>query len=177
MKPLKIAFAVSLLMLGCSQGLKHSNRSNGFNVTSKDAAQFDGTRVKDQDSRAPIRRLESITWDSVKHELKWDVSRGEKRSGGYEPHSSDRYEINMDKATMTFNGESRRFSEEEAGNVRVLLEFVSKYAVESTVWWENGEGEPVDGNGKPLKPGKPHPDTNREDKARAVQVVATYVSP
>lgn len=53
---------------------------------------------------------------------------------------------------MSVNGETRRFSEEEASNVRTLMDFISKYALESTVWWENGEGEPLNGKGNQNKP-------------------------
>jgi hypothetical protein len=113
--------------------------------------------LKRVNAKKPIalRRLESITWDSVKHQMSWDVSRGEKKGDTYQPNASDRYEINMDNATMTVNGQSRRFSKEEASNVRVLMDFISKYALESTVWWENGEGDPVDGKDFPGVPSQP----------------------
>ena len=138
-----VAF-LSLLALSCSQASKPSGRSNGFEVNAAAWGQDKGP--------LQFRRLESVTWNSVKHELKWDISTGERDGSGYRPHSNDRYEINMDNATMTVNGESRRFSEDEAANVRTLMDFISKYAVESTVWWEKGEGDPVDGREKPEGP-------------------------
>lgn len=92
------------------------------------------------------RRLESITWNSVKHELSWVISRGERdrQSGAYKPLSSQTYLINMDKATMTFSGETRGFSKQEALNVLALLDIVAKYTIESTVWWDQGYGRRLD---------------------------------
>jgi hypothetical protein len=166
---------VSVQMLGCAQGLRHSNRSSSRPRMNPAAW---GRSDEDKDSqRANLRRLESVTWDSVKHELKWEVSSGEKKGDGYQPHSSDRYAINMDEATMTVNGQSRRFSGDEAENVRTLMDFVSKYAVESTVWWENGQGEPVDGDNLPTKPEKDKPVIRPQEKGRvkATRVVALQV--
>jgi hypothetical protein len=101
------------------------------------------------DSAKAPRRLESVTWNSVKHELTWVISKGEKKEGAsYKPLASENYLINMDDATMTFSGEVRRFSKEEAANVHVLMDLIAKYAVDSTVWWDDGQGEPVNGDGK-----------------------------
>ena len=168
---------LSLQMLGCAQGPRHSSRSSRPQIKGANAAAWNQIE-EDKDSQdARFRRLESITWDSVKHELKWEVSTGEKKENGYQPRSSDRYAIDMDKATMTVNGERRRFSEDEASNVRTLMDFVSKYAVESTVWWESGEGDPVDENGTPTGPGKDKPATRPLEKVRekATRVVAMQV--
>jgi len=148
------AAVLGLLSLSCSQNYDsvRANRSGAeLELNHPTAWGMIGDRT--EDGQVALRRLESITWDSVKHELTWDVSRGEKKGETYQPTGTDRYEIKMDSATMTVNGESRRFSEEEAQNVRTLMDFISRYALESTVWWENGEGEPVDGSGTP-KPGK-----------------------
>lgn len=171
MKILKYVLAASLLTLSCSQGFRHSGRSSGLEAggRSRNTAAWDQTMDDKNNDHPSLRRLESLTWDSVKHQLTWDVSRGEKKGDGYEPRSRDRYEINMDKATMTFNGESRRFSEDEASNVRTLMDFVSKYAVESTVWWESGEGEPVDGKDKPEKP-RPGIKQENKETVKAVRV-------
>lgn len=95
--------------------------------------------------RSP-RRLESVTWNSVKHELTWVISQGERdrETGAYKPLSTHTYLINIDKATMTFNGETRSFSKQEAVNVLALLDILSKYAIESTIWWDQGHGRRVD---------------------------------
>ena len=150
-----VVVAVTLMMLGCSQEMYNQGRTdrNGTRrrIGNSSNMSWERTDNKDQNRNA-LRRLESVKWDSVKHELTWDVSRGEKKGDTYQPRSNDHYQINMDKATMTVNGETRRFSEDEAANVRTLMDFISKYALESTVWWETGEGEPLDGKGIPGKP-------------------------
>jgi hypothetical protein len=146
-----------LLTTSCTSGFKSSASSS-----TKRNDQNHGTLKRvDAKNRNTLRRLESITWDSVKHQMIWDVSRGEKSGDNYQPSSNDRYEINMDNATMTVNGQSRRFNRKEASNVRILMDFISKYALESTVWWENGEGDPVDGKDAPDVPTKPD---NQEQK-------------
>jgi len=101
-------------------------------------------------ARAP-RRLESVTWNSVKRELTWVISKGERdqKTGAYKPLSTETYLINMDKATMTFNGETRGFSKQEAVNVSALLDIIAKYAIESTLWWDQGHGRRVDDKDQP----------------------------
>lgn len=101
-------------------------------------------------ARVP-RRLESVTWNSVKRELTWVISRGERdqKTGAYKPLTMDTYLINMDKATMTFNGETRGFSKQEAMNVTALLDIIAKYAIESTLWWDQGHGRRVNEKDEP----------------------------
>jgi hypothetical protein len=131
-------------------------------------------RAATEDRKSPdtsgtsSRRLESVTWNSVKHELTWVISKGEKKGGAsYKPLGSANYLINMDEATMNVAGETRRFSKEEAANVHVLMDLVAKYAVDSTVWWDDGQGEPVNGEGKGThEPEKPrHRVRENEDVA------------
>lgn len=95
--------------------------------------------------RSP-RRLEYVTWNSVKRELSWVISKGERdrQTGVYKPLVMQTYVINMDKATMTFNGETRGFSKQEAANVSALLDIIAKYAIESTLWWDQGHGQRLD---------------------------------
>lgn len=93
------------------------------------------------------RRLESITWNPVDHKLTWVVSDGAMNGQGkFEGTKKLTYEIDMDEATMNANGEDRRFAKAEAVSVHKLMDLVSKYAAESTVWWEQGQGEPLDKN-------------------------------
>jgi len=151
-----ISFATPLVLLavGCAQagssvpnGVRNANDSTAVRRT---AQQGDSSKTQQGDStKTPPRRLESVTWNSVSHELTWVVSSGEKKGADYKPLKSDKYLIRIDDATMTFNGETRRFSKEEASNVLVLMDLISKYAAESTIWWEDGQGEPLNGNGKP----------------------------
>ena len=169
-----LAGALAALGLSCSsQGYNHSGLAKVLSMDrGKTATSWDQVdNNKKEDGSASLRRLESVTWDSVKHELTWDVSKGEKKGESYQPHSKERFEINMDNATMTVDGESRRFSEDEASNVRTLMDFISRYALESTVWWEDGEGDPVDGSGTPTKPEIQVPLIPKEG-AKAIHILA-----
>jgi hypothetical protein len=163
------AAALVLFAFSCSQFKKGSSSAG----TDARTNAFPFWNRVDESKNVSLRRLESVTWDSVKHQFSWEVSKGEKKGDTYEPQANDRYEINMDKATMTVNGESRRFSEEEAANVRTLMDFISKYALESTVWWEYGEGEPLDGKGLPTKPENRGP---KENRAKTVHIVNLRVA-
>lgn len=90
------------------------------------------------------RRLESVTWNPAEHKLTWVVSVGTRDGAGkFTSIKKETYNINMAEATMMFNGDTRRFSQQEAKNVHMLMDLVSKYAIESTVWWDQGQGEPL----------------------------------
>lgn len=90
------------------------------------------------------RRLESVTWNPADHKLTWVISTGSRDAAGkYKPVKSQTYNIDMSAATMMLNGEGRRFSRDEAKNVQMLMDLVSKYAVESTIWWDQGQGAPL----------------------------------
>jgi hypothetical protein len=43
----------------------------------------------------------------------------------------------------------------------MLMNLIAKYAIDSTVWWNDGQGEPIDGNGKPT-----HPERQRKLKRK-----------
>ena len=72
----------------------------------------------------------------------------------------------MKAATMTLNGEVRRFSKEEAAHVHAVMNFVSRYAAESTVWWEAGQGEPLQGSERASVDRKAKPQSPQQ-RARA----------
>ena len=96
------------------------------------------------------RRLESVTWNPVDHKLTWTVIDGSLADKGkFEGDKRTTFSIDMDAATMSLEGEDRRFSRMEATSVHRLMDMVAKYAAESTLWWEAGEGErlPKDGSG------------------------------
>jgi hypothetical protein len=97
----------------------------------------------------PARRLESVTWNPAEHKLTWTVSTGKSSTDGkFQPKDTFQYEIDMDAAVMSTSGEDRRFSKEEAVRVHALMDMVAKYAAESTIWWDAGEGEPLSGKDK-----------------------------
>ncbi len=100
------------------------------------------------------RRLQSVTWDLNAHKLVWVVQKGSEVNGKFVATSSDRYEIAPDKATMGFSDEKRGFTEDEAESLQHLLDVLSLYCAESTVWWDQGQGVPLDKNGVPTGPEK-----------------------
>jgi hypothetical protein len=73
---------------------------------------------------------------------------------------------------MRLNGEGRRFSRAEAIRMRPLMDILARYAAESTVWWDQGEGEPLDGSGG-RKVDKQRPD--RETPAKPPRKDANLV--
>jgi hypothetical protein len=157
-----VAAVVALQLTGCAQGLRKAAAREGAGGDTMEtlmprAAQVDAT--KDTTTDTP-RRLESLTWNSVTHELTWDVSKGKKDGDDYQPQATDHYAIDMDNATMTFNGKTRKFSTEEASNVGTLMDLISQYAVESTIWWEQGKGDPLGPGGKPTGSETYGPDRN-----------------
>jgi hypothetical protein len=109
-----------------------------------------GTTLAQKPER-DARRLESITWNPIDHKLTWTVSTGALNDGKFEGAKKLTYEIRMDQALMSVEGEDRRFSKNEAVSVHRLMDLVAKYAAESTLWWEAGEGEPLDKDGSSSK--------------------------
>jgi hypothetical protein len=100
---------------------------------------------KEQESNAVRRRLESLNWNPIAGKLTWAVSQGSRNAQGeYVPdHDPIVYEIDLPQAVMSHDGTERRFSQEEAVNVLTVMELISKYAQDSTMWWEAGKGERV----------------------------------
>ena len=110
-----------------------------------------GAQEEKEARKRQARRLESVTWSPADHKLTWTVIEGALRDGKFEPGKKLAFEINMDAATMHASGEDRRFSKQEAASVHRLMDLVAKYAAESTLWWEAGEGEPLSGDGNSSK--------------------------
>ena len=105
-----------------------------------------------QDKKADDqKRLESVTWDLKSHKLIWVVQKGHERNGEFVATSTDKYEISPDDAVMAAANERRGFTKEEAASLHKLLDTLSMYCAESVVWWDQGQGVPVDG-----APGKSH---------------------
>lgn len=101
-------------------------------------------RMQPRDSQPQVRevrRLESVSWNPVNGELTWVVSRGPSAKDLSEKNT---YVIRIDEALMKFEGERRGFDPQEARSVHSLLNLLSRYAVESTIWWEEGKGVKLD---------------------------------
>jgi hypothetical protein len=153
---MSLAALLALPAIGCAQEPK-GNADAGRQTAKADRRQLSNTQDEQEEQggakrsgKAP-RRLESVTWNSVKHQLTWVISKSAEQA---EKKGQDQYEINMDNATMKFNGEIRRFSKEEASNVHMLMDLISKYAVDSTIWWDQGQGQKLDGDGQPVDGGR-----------------------
>src|SRR5215472_17541382 len=112
-------------------------------------------QTEPQKAKPVVRRLDSITWNPVTAELSWVVSNWDSMEMGGHPASRDTYSMSIDAATMKFHGEDRKFDPVEAKHVRALMDVLSVYAVESTVWWDQGKGEKTDGQ---------TPDKNQDKK-------------
>jgi hypothetical protein len=121
-----------------------------------------------------VLHLDSVTWNPVDHRLTWTVASGTLDEAGKFQRAKPpvTYEIDMDAAVMRLNGEGRRFSRAEAIRMRPLMDILARYAAESTVWWDQGEGEPLDGSGG-RKVDKQRPD--RETPAKPPRKDANLV--
>jgi hypothetical protein len=104
----------------------------------------------------PAKRVSSIKWDTQTGKLEWIVQSGVERNGQFVPSSKEeRYEITPEQAMMAFQGQQRGFTTQEADWLQDLLHILTVYCAESTVWWAEGQGVPLDEHGKPLNNGKP----------------------
>jgi hypothetical protein len=97
-----------------------------------------------------VRRLEAVTWNPVRSELTWMVTAWDFETSTREPAAKERYTMHLDAAVMEADGELRRFDTAEARRVRILMDVISTYAVESTVWWDSGVDASLDGQVVPL---------------------------
>ena len=115
---------------------------------SGDADRVRPPQEEQQDKRklpvGEVRRLESVAWNPVTGELTWVVSKQTP-----DATSKDTYLIRIDQALMKFEDERRGFDPQEARAVHKLLDLLSRYAVESTIWWEDGQGIKLDDKGNP----------------------------
>ena len=171
---LSLAALLALPAIGCAQERRSAqNQERAPNLVR--------AQQEEPESAEPSRRLESVTWNSIKHELTWIISNGEKTDGSlYRPGASENYRISLDEATITFAGETRRFSKEEASNVHVLMDLIGKYAVDSTVWWEDGQGEPTNGRPQPKEqrsPAKPSPPSDDDESVAVLRVASRTTAP
>jgi hypothetical protein len=92
-----------------------------------------------------VKRLDSVTWDLNTHKLVWVVQTGTQTNGNFTPSSSARYEVAPDEASMMFADEKRGLSAEEVDSLHHLLDILSLYCAESTVWWDQSQeqGQPT----------------------------------
>jgi hypothetical protein len=103
-----------------------------------------------QDAIAPdseaikAKRVASVTWDLQTHKLVWVVQNGVQQNGEFVPSSEERYEVSPQQGAMAFEGEQRGFTVQEAAWLQQLLNILTVYCAESVVWWNAGQGEPLE---------------------------------
>jgi hypothetical protein len=118
-----------------------------------------------------VKRLASVTWDLTTHKLICIVEKGTMVDGEFVPSSGLKYEVSPDDALMAFGGEQRNFGEEEAANLHLLLDVLSRYCVDSVVWWDHGNARPTaPAPGPATKPEKPAQPTPTRAPAKPVKV-------
>jgi len=100
-----------------------------------------GLAFAQDNSPEKVKRLDSVTWDLNTHKLAWVVQTGTQANGEFKPESSAKYEVSPDQAAMMFADETRGLSAEEADSLHHLLDILSLYCAESTVWWDQGGGQ------------------------------------
>lgn len=137
-----VALFLSVAAISCAQDKKAESNNNGA------------------PSAQEKMRLESVTWDLKSHKLVWVVQKGVENNGQFTPSGADRYEISPDDAVMAFANQKRAFTQEEASSLRKLLATLSLYCAESVIWWDQGEGVPLDGSKPPTK----SPDKKKDQK-------------
>ena len=118
---------------------------------------------------AEKKRLESVTWDLTSHKLAWTIQTGTTNSNGeFNVTNTQKFEISPDEAVMKVETEKRGFTKDEAAALHRLLDTLSRYCAESVVWWDRGEGEPLDKDGKSMKveEGKPDRPQHRDRPER-----------
>ena len=100
-----------------------------------------------------VKRLVSVTWDLAAHKLIWTVEKGNLVDGAFVKSSGVKYEVSPDDALMMFGDEKRSFGAEEAANLHLLLNVLSRYCVDSVVWWDRGPGGPTSPQEQSPQPG------------------------
>ncbi len=108
-----------------------------------------------EESQQEIKKLGSVTWDIQSHRLLWTVQKGSVVNGEFLATSEEQYEISPDEATMLFADEARGFDNAEAVSLHRLLDVLSLYCAESVVWWDQGQGVPLDPKTHTSKPAQP----------------------
>lgn len=116
-----------------------------------------------------VKRLESVTWDLTTHKLVWVVQTGTQLDGEFVPKSSARYEVSPDEASMTFADEKRALTEEESVSLHRLLDVLSLYCAQSTVWWDKG--------GTSVPPEQKTTVTTKPDEGKPVKVDQPQTNP
>ena len=124
-------------------------------------APLDGKGVAQESKADNFKRITSVTWDLATRKLIFVVETGNLVAGAFVPSTSVKYQVSPDDAYMALGDEKRSFGEEEAANLHLLLGVLSRYCVESVVWWDLGDAAPTAPTPgpatKPEQPAQPKP--------------------
>jgi hypothetical protein len=163
---------VAFLSLGYAQQGEANRGGAGAKPPEKQPGKQLEKQPEKQAEKTPektyVRRLEAVTWNPVRAELTWLVSVWDVQSGDRSLVAKERYTVHPDDAVMESDGEFRKFDAGEAKRLRVLMDVISTYAVESTVWWDYGPDAKTDTQVIPLPDdgagAKGGADRNKTDK-------------
>jgi hypothetical protein len=154
-----VVMLLSMAGLSCAQDKKADNNR---------------PETKQSERAGDKKRLQSVTWDLNSHKLVWVIQHGVEENGQFVAKGSDRYEISPDEATMKFANEQRGFTREEATSLHKLLDTLSLYCAESVIWWDQGQGEPVDGAGRGGKGNRVDEQPRKEESKPAKKVLVAF---
>ena len=137
--------------------------------TEQESKSVEPDKTQPEGSKVVLCRLESITWNPQTQELSWVVSIRDIASDNSQSTVQQKYTIHIDAAVMSFEGEERHFDPDEAKQVGKLMDLISTYTVESTVWWSNAQADqPKEKEG--TTPGAKDKGTDKPKEAPPVRV-------
>jgi hypothetical protein len=90
------------------------------------------------------QRLEKVIWNPVTHVLTWEITEGYiDVHGQYEPQRFvGTFSIEPQAATISFGDKKQGFMQQEGDHLHDILDCLSHYLMSSTLWWQEGKGEP-----------------------------------
>jgi hypothetical protein len=155
-----------LVVLIVSAGIGCAQSSSDGHIKPADL----GKNPPQSGNKVLVCKLESVTWNPETEELSWVISTHDVAAAQDQPDAAEKYTIHIDTAVMNFNGEGRHFDPDEAKRVGALMDLISTYTVESTVWWAKGMGEKLNPNDT-TPPQKKGSEKGTDDKSKPVHVL------
>jgi hypothetical protein len=162
-------FLITLIVsagIGCAQ-----TSANGASAVTPD-------NNTPSEKKVVLCRLESLTWNPQTEELTWVVSLRDADASDDQAAVQQKFSIHVDTAVMNFNGEERHFDPAEAKQVSALMDLISAYTVESTVWWSNGpDDKSKDEKSTPIDHSQKGKGTGATPKSAPVQRLPVAIRP
>ena len=88
-------------------------------------------------------KLQSVTWNPETKELGWVISMRPIAPGADAGATEVKYTVHIDTAIMRVKDEDRKLDQDDARFVETILNYITAYAVDSTVQWSKGAGEKI----------------------------------